>query len=138
MNLFLDDYRLPEEAAKYMYMELGSDNLKYIKDAWFVVRNYNDFVTFIRAHGMPNHISFDHDLGKGHYHKNYTGTELDYAGDFGDEKTGWHAAHWLINYHMDNQGPWPTWWVHSMNPVGKDNIKSLLKNYEYVYKLTTN
>ena len=134
MNLFLDDVRIPRHVI-YMYLELGDDAAKYTDEPWFVVKTYTEFTDFIREKGMPSLVSFDHDLGIDHYRKQYTGTDLDYVEDFGEEKTGWHCADWLIKYHMDHKGPWPTCWVHSMNPVGKQNLKSLITNYEYVYKL---
>jgi hypothetical protein len=36
----------------------------------------------------------------------------------------------LNNYCLKNELPIPKWNVHSANPVGKENISFLLKNYE--------
>lgn len=46
------------------------------------------------------------------------------------EKTGYDCAVWLVNYCMDNKCTIPKWNIQSANPVGKENIKKLLENYE--------
>lgn len=56
------------------------------------VRNYYDFVAWIKIVGMPAFISFDHDLAFEHYpfsDPNPTVTEIPY--DSYKEKTGYHA-----------------------------------------------
>ena len=71
-------------------------------DSWTIVRSYDDFVAYISRYGVPDLISFDHDLGAG--------------------KSGYDCAKWL----MENGYCLKMWRVHSMNPVGRDNIKFLL------------
>lgn len=56
-NLFLDDFRIPEDCAKYM-----SNPEFYLNNKWVIVRDYDEFVKFIEKNGMPAVISFDHDL----------------------------------------------------------------------------
>lgn len=85
--LFIDDERQP-----------GSD-------IWVVVKTYDEFVQYIKDHGMPDHISFDHDLGEG--------------------KTGYDCAKYIVENQLRLKG----WQVHSMNPVGRDNINKLLDRY---------
>ena len=54
------------------------------------------------------------------------------AGDLGEDRngTGYDAAKWLVNYCMENgEIDVPDWDIQSANPVGRDNINSLLKNY---------
>ena len=46
------------------------------------------------------------------------------------EKTGYDAAKWLCDYCWTNGLPIPKWNVHSANPVGRDNIKQLMENFE--------
>ena len=90
---------------------------------WIVVRNYNDFINYIDGHGLPEIISFDHDLGEEHYEK-----QLPY--DQYTEKTGYHCAKWLIDYCIDNNKKLPTIiLIHSMNFAGSLNIKSLFESY---------
>lgn len=135
-RLFLDDYRIPMDCAKYMYTRLGHDNyghknFEYLKD-WVIVRNYPEFVAWITKNGLPDLISFDHDLADGHYHKNMQEGILNYnTEDFNDDynKTGFHCAKWLVDYCCDHRIPSPRFFVHSMNPVGTENIQSLLDNF---------
>ena len=44
VKLFLDDIRKPPDVD------------------WFIVRNYNQFIDWIDKNGLPDIISFDHDL----------------------------------------------------------------------------
>jgi len=47
-----------------------------------------------------------------------------------NEKTGYDCAKWLINYCIDNKKELPaTILIHSMNPAGSLNIKSLFDTY---------
>jgi hypothetical protein len=91
---------------------------------WVVVRNYDEFVKIIIEKGMPEMISFDHDLADEHY---------DFNKPYGDykEKTGFHCAKWLINYCIDNKMELPAViLIHSANPAGSANIKSLFDTYQ--------
>lgn len=119
MNLYLDDFRQPTDSFDY------TGNPIYNKLKWEVVRNYEDFVKFIEEHGIPDTISFDHDLADEHYMHQ---TAIDYNIQ---EKTGFHCAKWLINYCIDNKKELPvTILIHSMNPAGSLNIKSLFDTYK--------
>jgi hypothetical protein len=119
-NPFLDDYRMPKDAFKYMHLPI------YMDEKWHIVRNYFAFINIIQSKGLPNIISFDHDLADIHYKKQ----NFDYN-DETYEKTGYHCAKWLIDYCMDNKLDVPTnIMVHSMNPYGTMNIMSLFKTYE--------
>jgi len=90
VNLYLDDLRPTPEGFERVY-------------------NFEEFVAFISQNGMPDFISFDHDLGL--------------------EKTGFDCAKWLVEYCLDNQVSLPDFAVHSQNPVGKENIEKLLENF---------
>ena len=61
-NLFLDDVRNPKDCCQYM-----PDAKFYFNSEFVIVRNYDEFVNFIRKNGLPNIISFDHDLADEHY-----------------------------------------------------------------------
>lgn len=108
-NLFLDDVRNPN---------------KFLDDirSWEIVRNHAEFTRIIQQRGLPQFISFDHDLAFEHYDSSET--------EYYVEKTGYDCAKWLIEYCMKTHQQLPEWQVHSMNPVGKVNIENLLKNYE--------
>ncbi|MDP9961886.1 cyclic-phosphate processing receiver domain-containing protein [Chryseobacterium lathyri] len=77
--------------------------------------------------GLPEMISFDHDLADIHYLKPDSD---EYA-----EKTGYECAKWLIEYCMDHYLDLPKFYCHSMNPVGKENILSLLKIVMDIFRL---
>ena len=122
-NLFLDDFRSPEDAYLFRL------NPIYMTEHWVIVRNYNEFINYIDEHGVPEICSFDHDLALEHYesHQEY---------DQYTEKTGYHCAKWLIYYCIDNNKKLPaTILIHSMNVTGSLNIKSLFESYWKSLKL---
>ncbi len=45
------------------------------------------------------------------------------------EKTGYDCAKWLVEYCMNKGVKHPPYMVHSMNPVGKQNIISYVESY---------
>ena len=106
-KLFLDDIRNPNS----IYPDTKN------KD-WDIVRNYNEFVDYIIKNGMPDFISFDHDLGIGNNVSDY------------EEKTGYDC----VKYLVENEIPVKDYRIHSMNPVGKENLKCLLNNWKLVCK----
>ena len=124
-KLFLDDVRRPE--TTFHYMELPVFN----EPNWIIVRNYYAFITLIEKKGVPDVIAFDHDLADIHYKvQDFNYEDPDY------EKTGYHCAKWFIDYCMDNNEELPhEIIVHSMNPYGSANIKSLFDTYIKVYNL---
>ena len=110
-NLFLDDNRSLEMAWRL------TGNQKYMTKEWEVVRNYDEFVEHIEEHGMPDLISYDHDLG-----------------DVSDdpehkEKTGLTCVKWLVDYCLDNDLNMKSYMIHTNNPAGYDNIHGLIQNF---------
>ena len=122
MRIFLDDIRFPADCRLYL------NEKAYLDPQWIIVRNFEEFVSLIEKE-LDNIelISFDHDLGTEHYRDAYS-TETPY--DEYEEKTGYHCAKFLVEFCMDNQKRLPSFLVHSMNPVGKRNIVSLLTNFK--------
>jgi hypothetical protein len=59
-GIFLDDIRLPSDLSYYIPKE---EITPYLLTNWTIIRNYQDFVTYISENGIPSIISFDHDLG---------------------------------------------------------------------------
>ena len=59
MNLYLDDLRTTPEGFKRVY-------------------NYKEFVAYLQHYGLPDFISFDHDLG--------------------EELSGYDCAKYLLDY----------------------------------------
>lgn len=129
-KLFLDDIRIPKDAIGLIPSNL---NQFYWDNNWIVVRNYYEFCNYIQKFGLPEFISFDHDLADFHY--DYTPedyenmTEEDMVIKFGSmEKTGYECAKWLVDWCLENSLRLPQFVVHSANPVGKQNIESYLNN----------
>lgn len=129
--LFLDDVRMPHEVGNYIYpVELRK--LYRLQD-WVIVRSYAEFVNQIFLHGLPKVVSFDHDLADEHYRPSMFNPDKHYSQYYSDGtfkgKTGYHAAKWMIDYIVENRLLPPIVYCHSMNPVGKENIESLFRNF---------
>jgi hypothetical protein len=96
--LFLDDERHPPRD--------GYD--------WKIVTNFDQAVKYITERGVPNYMSFDHDLGE-------------------DSKTGYEFVKWLVEADMDSGGKLIpsdfSYYVHSQNPIGAANIRGYLSSY---------
>lgn len=128
-QLFLDDFRMPQSAFRYTgYSE-------YLDGDWYIVRDYEAFkevitMMFNEFKKLPSLISFDHDLAADHYEKYNSTSIINYEDDSIQEKTGYHCAKWLIEFCIDNNLSLPNYLCHSMNPVGKKNILSLLSNFK--------
>jgi hypothetical protein len=102
----------------------------YTREEWIVVKNYDEFVNYISTNGLPYLISFDHDLADEHYDQSLYLTNYDDMSKSFKEKTGLDCAKWLVDYCLDNSLKLPKFVVHSMNPVGAENISSYLKAFE--------
>lgn len=114
-KLFLDDIRSPKDAIGLVPSHM---NQFYWSNDWDVVRSHDEFVEFIKNNGVPDFVSFDHDLADEHY------KDLEAS----HEKTGYESAKWLVDYCVDNGVGLPEYQVHSANPVGKKNIEVYLEN----------
>jgi len=104
--LFIDDERFPENVT----WEVAGEPFRYDFDV--IARNMEQVQEAVHSYGFPSYVSFDHDLGK-------------------NEPTGKDIANWLIHQDLEH-GDMPedfAFSVHSMNPVGAENIMRLLTNY---------
>lgn len=113
--LFLDDERFPSQVSWVNY-----PFTHYLFD---IVRNYYELIVYVQEFGVPEFMSFDHDLADQHYQAMLSGSE-----DYGSEKTGYDCAKWLVNYCLERNEIFPAYVVHSMNPVGKENIEKFIEN----------
>ena len=77
--------------------------------------SYEEFVAYLQRYGLPDFISFDHDLGEG--------------------LSGYDCAKYLVDYCLDHQLALPAFAVHSQNPVGKENIERLLRNFKTITEI---
>lgn len=106
--LFLDDIRNPLENNWLVFSPIEQP----FELVW--VKSHQEFIDWININGLPNAICFDHDLG------DCNGTE---------EKTGYDSAKFLVEYCLDKNLNLPLYNIQSANPIGKENIDQLLKNY---------
>lgn len=131
-NLLLDDdpHRTPYSISKWMPEKAVPI---YTTMLWERVWNYKEFVETIERKGLPLLVSFDHDLADEHY---AIPEDYDKAITYEkfEEKTGYHAMQWMIDYIIDNNLRPPGVFVHSLNPVGRDNIANLFDNFLKHYK----
>ena len=125
-------------------MKIWLDDIRPAPDGWIWIKSYGEFMECLYdPHGYEEldgfvdtdsvydyiieEISFDHDLGRnGAYPSIY-------------DKTGYDVAKGFVDFHIDEdywsvvwseKPQWPKWKVHSANPVGAENIRKLLENYE--------
>lgn len=130
-NLYLDDIRQPYETGDYIYpFELKS---MYRLLEWIIVRNYDEFVNYIKSNGLPTMVSFDHDLGEDEAEQLRIDELMSKRKAREYKKTvmsGYDCAKWLCEYCLDNGLPLPEYYCHSMNPIGKENIISILNQYK--------
>lgn len=127
--LFLDDLRDPHMASTY------TNNTIYVDHKWDVVRNFDEFTSYIKTNGLPDVVSFDHDLADEHYVPSEYWSDYDLSKEYQDsqsyrEKTGDDCAKWMVDYCKLYNLDLPEWYIHSMNPVGADYIKKTLVDYE--------
>jgi hypothetical protein len=103
--MFLDDLRNPVTDCWAWDDEHTS--------CWVIARSSEEAKSLTKAHGCPSFIAFDHDLGG-------DDTSMDYV-------------HWLIDHDINMNGTLIPkdfdYLIHSANPIGKENINSLLTSY---------
>jgi hypothetical protein len=115
LRLYLDDIRTP------------------VDEDWIVVRDYDEFVSQIKLHGLGNFevISLDHDLGEGAMVEYYTNVKNNYMLDYNNinERTGMDCCRYLVAESMNVKIPLPQIYVHSANPIGSANMMGYINNY---------
>ena len=119
--LWLDDLREPEnylkkkpdkqEGALYNNISFYNQFKTQYEPRLVWVKNFDEFTDYILKNGVPEFVSFDHDLGKG-------------------LKKGAECAAWLKDYCKQNGLPLPKYYAHSANRNGRDTINSIMSgNY---------
>lgn len=101
MKLFIDDERNPKDIY-WIKLDLYKDT------DWVITRTFEESIKAIKQYGLPDFISFDHDLGMG--------------------QTGYDVAKW-IGQNFNYSGNFK-WVVHSQNPIGAKNIDTYLNNWK--------
>jgi len=100
MKLFIDDERFPPAPE--------SD--------WTIARTSHEAMIQCSTMGMPDFISFDHDIGV--------------------DDTSMVFIHWLAEKLGDGKLTFPEgfdFYVHSQNPVGAENIRCYMNNLIKVF-----
>lgn len=118
--LFLDDIRYPSDVTW-----VNIPNYE-----WTIARDFFQFRDIIKIKGVPSFVCYDHDLGAQHYRDLKIILEthkIDYSKY--KEKTGYDCAKYLVEFCQDQKLAHPPYEIHSMNPVGAENIKKYIDNY---------
>lgn len=93
-KMFLDDERFPPDDGTQ----------------WVIVRSSEQAIAVVQEFGLPNFISFDHDLG--------------------GNDTSRKFIIWLLDYMLDNNlsfvGRDFDFYVHSQNPIGAQWIRGTM------------
>lgn len=91
------------------------DDERYPADdglSWVVVRTVEEAIEeVIERKSIPDFISFDHDLGQ-------------------DQATGFDFVKWIVDCVVNERYALPPkfdYYIHSQNPIGKENIDGLLR-----------
>ena len=90
---------------------LDDERIPVTPHEWKIARTFDDACRVLEEYGAPVFISFDHDLG--------------------ESKDGYKFAKWLVNSDQDRDFLTEdfSYYVHSQNPIGKENIEGLLDPY---------
>lgn len=121
-NLIIDDelihdnsFRDPNKVPKLCGITSAYLINKYYNEEWVKVASYQEAIAVLNEKGCPQFISFDNDLG----------------GNLGTD--GIDVAKWLVNKDLDEDGnfiiPEFGFFVHSQNPIAREQINSYLTNY---------
>lgn len=118
-SIFLDDERHPGDV---FWATLGLFGTRYAPTAnrtinppnQVIARSYEEFVSLIASNGLPENVSFDHDLGEG--------------------KNGYDCAMYLTQRCVELNEELPFVEVHSKNPVGARRIVSALEDHYRRYE----
>lgn len=116
--LWLDDIRNPltyfNKKGKAAQSGAFIRNSKFYTDIFskyepnFVwVKNLQEFTRYIESNGLPDLVSFDHDLGAG-------------------LEKGATCAKWLLQYCKNSKQQLPKCYAHSANPNGIKEINNIL------------
>jgi len=112
-ELFHEMRRCNARGEQPMNYALFLDDERFPPDdgrKWVVARSSEQALRFIKTFGWPEYVSFDHDLG--------------------GEDTAMKFVRPVLDMLLDEDRQIPFgWFVHSQNPVGRDNISALLTSF---------
>ena len=127
--LWLDDIRNPFITDWLMQY---APQFAYGEGETIWVKSYSEFIDWINTNGLPDMISFDHDLGEDVAKETVSNgmSKRQARIQKRETKSGFDCAKWLVEYCMDKDLDLPEIGIQSANPVGADNIRGLLLNYK--------
>lgn len=99
------------KATNMGYKLFIDDEREPVGDDWVIARSSFEAASIVTSNGMPNFISFDHDLG--------------------DDDTAMGFLNWLSDTCLDAGTTFSfDYTVHSQNPVGRDNIIGFIESFK--------
>lgn len=130
--LFLDDVRIPGNAWVYSAGKTLSEASAIRNSAWTIVRTHADFVNTVKQNGLPVAVSFDHDLCYEHMRHYHSCTAVCGVIEYANLKTptGKASAQFLVDYCKENGVSLPTWYIHSANEIGRQEIRKVLESHD--------
>ena len=120
-SIFLDDERTISNVT-WVPLPLRED--------YMIVRSFEAFKELVEKHGVPEFVSYDHDLASEHYGHGLDNDTINYS-KF-RERTGYDCCQFLVRKCFEAGIPHPPYQVHSMNPVGAENIRSYIESYHKI------
>lgn len=119
---------------KWLFLDDKRDPPLHLIRIFDVVRSYDEFVDYIETYGVPEVISFDHDLHPEHtsffFERGGFRNPPDPSHEIFKEKTGQECAKWLIEYCERNNFKLKTIVIHSQNPIGSSNLYQMISSYQ--------
>jgi hypothetical protein len=95
-----------ENTNKY-WIYIDDERFPKTQGPWVIVRSLSELKSVIAKDGIPDMISFDHDLGE-------------------NQPTGMDCVNWLIDQNIVLE----KYNIHSANPVGSVNMQSKLDSWK--------
>lgn len=119
-KLFLDDHRTPEECVGDIYDQ----------GKWDIVGDFDEFQAYIMERGIPDVISFDHDLADEHYDIDWWDVYKEGRLAPTSARTGLDCIKWLYKFCDESDTELPECIVHSMNPIGREVINEYIESWK--------
>lgn len=139
--LYLDDFRNPIDSYHTM-----KDTI-YLSGKWNIVRNYNEFKQYIEDNGIPDIVSFDHDLADEHYTPAEYWDHYEASEEYQNqrypeykEKTGYDCLMFLLEHVLNPDARVniiPSILIHTANPVGRDKMKAAINSFNRYIDMAT-
>jgi hypothetical protein len=102
--------------------KLFLDDVRPAPEGWELVKSYGEFVDWVTANGVPDVVSFDHDLAPEHYDPNWDDPDRKINYPAMKEPTGYDCAKYLVKVGFPKLVR-----VHSWNVAGAANIANLFR-----------